>query len=144
VSEVTPTTGANPDLVPASAWWRRPIGVHLALYALVLVALSAVGPVNGLFTSDEGAYLVQLELLDDGGWAFDYPLAEADPEGTWFPIINSDQGSGGERFPYVKHPLYVHLLDASTGPHRHALRSQDPPQHRPPPALGHFSSPKRS
>jgi hypothetical protein len=115
VSEVTPTTGANPDLVPASAWWRRPVGVHLALYALVLVALSAVGPVNGLFTSDEGAYLVQLELLDDGGWAFDYPLAEADPEGTWLPIINSDQGSGGEWFPYVKHPLYVHLLDASTG-----------------------------
>jgi hypothetical protein len=94
--------------------WGRGLPVHLVAYGLLLLALLAVGPVSSSFTSDEGAYLLQVELLDDGRWDLEYPLADADPDGTFFPIINSDLGDR-EWFPYVKHPLYVWMLDASIG-----------------------------
>ena len=61
------------------------------------------------FTSDEGAYALQVRALQDGSWAYDYKAAPSTPRATSFPIILSD-GSGGHHYPYVKHPAFPLLL----------------------------------
>lgn len=93
--------------------WEQGLAVHLVAYLALLAALLAVGVADGSFTSDEGAYYLQIELLEEGRWDLAYPLADLDPDGAYFPIINSDHADG-RWYPYVKHPLYVHLLAAST------------------------------
>ena len=65
------------------------------------------------FTSDEGAYAVQVRALDKGSWAYEYKAAPFDPAGDSFPIILSDKGPGGY-YPYIKHPGYPLLLLGTT------------------------------
>jgi hypothetical protein len=89
--------------------WRLPTWVHfLALMGLLTVALSWVG-VEGVVTSDEGAYGLQARMLDQGRWSIPYSFTDLDPSGSWYPYINGDIGSNGF-FPYLKHPLYPALL----------------------------------
>lgn len=70
---------------------------------MLLVALLPLMSPGSAFSFDEGAYALQVQALDEGGWAFDYRAGAYDPEGRFFPVVLSDRGSQGF-FPYVKHP----------------------------------------
>jgi hypothetical protein len=91
--------------------WRRPLVVHAAVLAVLVVALLPLMTPSGSFTSDEGAYALQERALARGDWAYEYPAADLDPEGRYFPVNLADEGDGGF-FPYVKHPAYPLLLRA--------------------------------
>lgn len=64
------------------------------------------------FTSDEGAYGLQVRALEAGSWAYRYPAERYDPDGRYFPIVNSAHSEKGW-FPYVRHPVYPVVLWAS-------------------------------
>ncbi len=90
--------------------WRRPLWVHAAALAVVLVvSLLAIGP-HVAFSSDEGVAVIQARMLRDGhGWLYRYPLASMDPRGDARPFEHGDLGSMGVA-PYAKHPTYPLLL----------------------------------
>jgi hypothetical protein len=93
----------------------RPVEA-LALLVLLTVGWLVTGP--GIpFMSDEGQAELQVDLLDDGGWAYDSPFDE--PGG-----IDEDRSSAALRdqgfdevgaVPYGKHPLYPTLLRIARG-----------------------------
>jgi hypothetical protein len=85
----------------------------VAALAVLLVALLPLMRMGSAFTSDEGAYALQVEALAQGSWAYEYRAAPLDPEGRAFPVILSDRGPGGF-YPYVKHPAVPLLLLAGT------------------------------
>lgn len=92
--------------------WRAPLLLHACLLVGILV-LGAWYTRPGLgWTSDEGAAILQAQLLDRGTWFYENPLPEADPEGILSPFPIGDHGSKGLA-PYAKHPLYPRLLQAA-------------------------------
>lgn len=106
------TTADRPP--PVSGWWRRgwslPLWVHTAALALVLLAALALSRPGVAFTSDEGAAILQARVLEDtGGWTYEDPLAEIDPEGEARPFLRGDLGTEGLA-PYARHPLYPLVL----------------------------------
>ena len=93
--------------------WAAPLWAHAAVLALLLAVLFPLMHPTSAFTSDEGAYALQVKALDHGSWTYDYRAAPLDPGGAAFPVILSDSGPSGS-YPYVKHPAYPLLLQAST------------------------------
>lgn len=93
--------------------WGLPLWVHAAALAVVLLALLPLMSPTSSFTSDEGAYALQVRALDKGSWAYEYKAAPFDPSGDSFPIILGDEGPGGY-YPYIKHPGYPLLLLGTT------------------------------
>lgn len=85
--------------------WGLPLWAHLAAYAALLLALVPLLRLDAAFTSDEGAYAIQVHRLDRGSWVDRYALADVDPDGDWYPFVNSVRGDGGW-YLYAKHPLY--------------------------------------
>ncbi|MEM7326349.1 MAG: hypothetical protein AAF531_24905, partial [Actinomycetota bacterium] len=62
-------------------------GLHQALLGLVLAALLTITGSQAVWSADEGALLHQISsLADGGGWSFDHPYPEADPDGTRYPL----------------------------------------------------------
>jgi hypothetical protein len=109
-------TVVDPDVAASRPLFRRiwgaPLWAHGAALALLLaVVLPFMSPTSS-FTSDEGAYALQQGALKDGGWAYDYPAAQYDPDGRFFPLNQADRGTDGF-YPYVKHPAYPLLLRGS-------------------------------
>jgi hypothetical protein len=96
--------------------WRLPLWAHALALAVVLAALLPVMSPRSAFTSDEGAYALQVAALENGSWAYDYQAGRFDPAGDNFPIILSDRGPGGDShfFTYVKHPSWPLLLRGTT------------------------------
>ena len=93
--------------------WAVPLGVHAAALALVLGALLPAMAPRSAFTSDEGAYALQVASLREGSWAYRYRAGRFDPEGDHFPIVNSDR-QGARHYAYVKHPAWPLLLLGAT------------------------------
>ncbi|WP_208027902.1 hypothetical protein [Rhabdothermincola sediminis] len=89
--------------------WRAPLPLHLCVLAAVLVLCAWYTRPGFGWTSDEGAAILQAELLDHGTWIYDNPVPEVDPEGVLSPFPIGDHGSRGLA-PYGKHPLYPRLL----------------------------------
>jgi hypothetical protein len=85
--------------------WDLPLPAHAAAFGVLLLALTPVLRVDVAFTSDEGAYGLQAEALEDDTWEYDYAAAKWDPHGQYFPLVNSSR-QGDRWFPYVKHPAY--------------------------------------
>jgi hypothetical protein len=93
----------------------RPVEA-LALAVLLVAAWLVTGP--GIpFMSDEGQAELQVDLLEQGGWAYDSPFDE--PGG-----IDEDRSAAALRdqgfdevgaVPYGKHPLYPTLLRLARG-----------------------------
>lgn len=109
---VVDTRPAIVEAGPVRRAWGAPLWAHAAvLSVLVLIVFPLMRPTSS-FTSDEGAYALQVATLDRGGWEYDYRAAALDPEGGSFPIVLSDSGPSG-RYTYVKHPAYPLLLQAS-------------------------------
>ena len=105
-----PAGVGSPSLL-SRAWWQ-PLRVHAAVLLLVLFALLPLMSPGGSFSSDEGAYALQVEALEDGSWKYDYRAAPYDPEGRYFPIYLSTRSDTGD-FTYVKHPAYPLLLQGA-------------------------------
>ncbi|MER3453233.1 MAG: hypothetical protein C4344_06265, partial [Acidimicrobiia bacterium] len=76
---------------------------------VVLVALAPFVRIATPFTSDEGAYGLQVRALETGSWAYEYKAARYDPQGRYFPVIHATRSDRGW-FPYVRHPLYPATL----------------------------------
>ena len=93
--------------------WQAPLWAHVAALGVLLVLLFPLMRPASSFTSDEGAYALQVKALEHGSWAYDYRAAPLDPQGRAFPVILSDGGPSGY-YPYVRHPAYPLLLDAAT------------------------------
>lgn len=89
--------------------WGAPWWAHALAYGALLVALLPALHVDTPFSPDEGLYAVQVRTLEQGSWAYDYPHADIDPEGRWFPLENVTR-VGSRWYPYVGHPAYVWLL----------------------------------
>lgn len=92
--------------------WGQPLWAHAGLLLLVLLALLPLMSPDSSFSSDEGAYALQVEALEHGSWAYDYEAGPHDPEGRHFPVYLSTRSESGF-FPYVKHPTYPLLLQAA-------------------------------
>lgn len=94
-------------------WWHLPLLVHALLLVAVLAAIAPFLHLQDTYTSDEGAYAIQVRDLDDGQWEYRYAAERYDPEGRWFPLANSSHSDRGW-FAYVQHPAYPVTLLAAT------------------------------
>ena len=95
---------------PARRAWGRPLLLHVAALAVVLLALVPVVGPGASFSADEGAAIIQARSLSEGGgWVVEHPLPAADPEGVYYPLELSERGPDGTA-PFAKHPLYALLL----------------------------------
>lgn len=93
--------------------WDAPLRAHLAALALMLLALVPVIGTSSSFLSDEGAAVVQGRALASGrGWIVREGLPSVDPEGRYYPLVNSERGTRGFA-PLAKHPLYSVLVGAA-------------------------------
>jgi hypothetical protein len=87
--------------------WAAPLWAQAFAYAVVLLALLPVARAAGTpWTPDEGSYALQVRALQDGDWVFDHEAERFDPEGRYFPIVNSRRGEDGW-YVYPQHPAYV-------------------------------------
>ncbi len=94
----------------ADRLWGLPVRTHLLGLALVLVALVPVVGTASSFLSDEGAAVIQGRSLASGrGWIVPEPLPAVDPDGRYYPLVNSDRGTRGFA-PLAKHPAYSVLV----------------------------------
>jgi hypothetical protein len=100
--------------------WKAPLWAHAGVLAVIVLALFPVMRPTSAFTSDEGAYALQVAALDAGSWVYDYRALPLDPQASAFPIVLSDSGPDGY-YPYVKHPAYPLLLQASSAVLGHTL-----------------------
>ncbi|MGH3117602.1 MAG: hypothetical protein ACRDQ2_10945 [Gaiellales bacterium] len=92
---------------------RRRLAVHLAAYAMILMALAPFMHLDTAWSVDEGLYVYQVRALQQGDWKLEYWAESIDPDGRWFPLKNHQPGEGGF-FPYIKSPAYPLLLWAVT------------------------------
>lgn len=84
--------------------------MHVALLlALLLLQRSVLDLAHGSFTSDEGAYGLQVQALREGRWDIDDPFLDesTDPPRTAFPNFTVQDGTV---YPYVQHPLWPQVL----------------------------------
>lgn len=87
----------------------RPLWVHVLALGLVLVALVPVVGLEATFLPDEGAAVLQAELVDQGTWTAPHPYPEVDPDGESHPIRNALEGEQGWA-PLAKHPIWAWSL----------------------------------
>ena len=112
-ANVIDTGPAIVEAGPVRRVWGAPLWAHAAALAVLVLALLPLMRPTSAFTSDEGAYALQVAALENGSWVYDYRAAPLDPEGRAFPIVLSDSGPEGS-YTYVKHPAYPVLLQASS------------------------------
>jgi hypothetical protein len=96
-----------PDAAPAEpdrASGRRLL-VHIAIYALALLAFLPFMRVNTGWSVDEGLYVYQVRALQQGHWNLDYWASAIDPDGRWFPL-NRNEKVDDSYYPYMKTPTY--------------------------------------
>ena len=109
----TGPTAVRPGATLVRRAWDLPLWAHAAALTVVLVALLPLMNPTSSFTSDEGAYALQVDSLRSGTWEYDYKAAPLDPDGSYFPIILGD-GTPDRYYPYVKHPVFSLLLVGTT------------------------------
>lgn len=100
-------TTVEPDTPPTTG--STSLMAHALGYLLVLVAVTAILPVDGSLGADDGAYGGQVYALQNGSWALERPLPVVDAANEgWF---NSAITSAGP-LPYTSNPGYALLLTA--------------------------------
>lgn len=85
---------------------------HLVPIGLLLILGSFFVGHDGYVFIDEAALLAQVELVVDGSWTADRPLAEVDPDGAYAPMARSTLTDDGFA-PFPNHPLHVLLASAA-------------------------------
>lgn len=78
----------------------------------MLTGALLVAGFDGVFSSDEGAGILQARAVDDG-WSIQHPFPEVDPEGRWHPLEKSARTNDGGYAPLPKKPLYSVLNAAA-------------------------------
>jgi hypothetical protein len=109
---VAPARGpAPPDASPSrSIATTARLLAHVVALAVVLLCLVPLLDNGAPASTDEGATLGQLHVLDTRGtWSTVHPAADLDPTGRWFPMPNSDR-DGARWFPLPKHPAWIEVL----------------------------------
>jgi hypothetical protein len=86
---------------------------HLGPIALLLVLGSFFVGHDGYVFIDEAALLAQVDLVADGSWTAERPLAEVDPGGDYAPMARSTLTDDGFA-PFPNHPLHVVLATAAS------------------------------
>lgn len=86
---------------------------HLGPIALLLVVSSFLVGHDGYVFIDEAALLAQVELVGDGSWMAERPLAEVDPDGAYAPMALSTLTDDGFA-PFPNHPVHVVLATAAS------------------------------
>ncbi len=97
----------------AAPWWQRRLAPHVAALVAVLGLVLLFGQPGVSWTSDEGAYALQVRQLREGRWDLPHPAGELDPAGEWYPYGNSEPGRDGW-IPFPKHPLHPLVLHATS------------------------------
>ncbi len=92
---------------------RLPLLGHVCLLIALFAVVAPFMELDETYTSDEGAYAIQVRDLRDGHWAHRYAARTVDPAGRWFPLANST-ATDDRYFAYVQHPAYPVLLLAAT------------------------------
>ncbi|GAC1588015.1 MAG: hypothetical protein NVS3B21_03390 [Acidimicrobiales bacterium] len=94
-----------------TTWWRRvPLWVHVVMLTMLLVGTGEFVGNRSTFLPDEGAVILQAQMLSAGhGW-FERPqlLETIDPTGHWYGLQLSDHTARGFA-PFAKHPVYAVL-----------------------------------
>ncbi|MGI9602100.1 MAG: hypothetical protein ACR2QE_09460 [Acidimicrobiales bacterium] len=91
---------------------RLLLQLSMVVWAGILLAIMAMAPLDAGFSSDDGAYGIQVRsLVDDGRWALDrpVPVVPVDNEG----VVNGWRTTDGP-VAYPNHPVYIQLLRASS------------------------------
>ena len=84
---------------------------HLVLYALIVLGVLLAAPLTSAFSSDDGAYGVQVRVLSEAdSWVLPRPVAVVPVENEG--MVNGLRTVAGP-VPYSGHPLYVKLLQTS-------------------------------
>ena len=91
---------------------RTRLRVHLLALLVLVVATAPFLHLTGSYSSDEGAYAVQVHRLTAGHWDVQWSGSEVDPSQRWFPFENASQ-SGPRRFAYVQHPAWPLAMAAA-------------------------------
>ena len=91
--------------------------MHTVVYAVVLVAITAVIPLDASFGGDDGAYGGQAHALGNGGWALERPLPVVDEDNEgWLNTTVTPDGP----VVYTANPGYAivlrHLGEAVAAP----------------------------
>ncbi|GAC1586731.1 MAG: hypothetical protein NVS3B21_01080 [Acidimicrobiales bacterium] len=92
-----------------SALKRLSFRIHVGLLYLVLILSGVYVGTRSSFISDEGALIIQAQMLSKGvGWA-DRPslLHRVDPSGLWYPLDLSGRTGDGGFFPFSGHPVHA-------------------------------------
>lgn len=85
--------------------WAAPLLAHVAVLIVVLLGVAAATSQADSFTTDEGAYELQLRALDQGSWVWTSGTEQFDPDGTHYPVAYANQTEDGG-VPLAKHPLW--------------------------------------
>lgn len=108
LAEVSTAPARSPGIV--RRFWDAPPWKHTVALALLLVALVPLVGTSSSFLSDEGAAIIQGRSLASGeGWIVPHPMPEVDPDGRYYPLVNSERGRHGFA-PLAKHPAYSVLV----------------------------------
>lgn len=108
LAEVSTVPAGSPGIV--RRFWDAPPWKHTVALALLLIALVPVVGTSSSFLSDEGAAIIQGRSLASGeGWIVPHPMPEVDPDGRFYPLVNSERGRHGFA-PLAKHPAYAVLV----------------------------------
>lgn len=98
-------TTVVPDTPSATA--SASLVAHALVYLVVLVAVTAILPLDGSLGADDGAYGGQVYALQNGGWALERPLPVVDAANEgWFNSAITPAGP----LPYTSNPGYALLL----------------------------------
>jgi hypothetical protein len=91
--------------------WSARLVWHVLALAVVLVAGAWISDPGSAWSSDEGAALIQVDLLLDGTWSYRYPYPDlgGDVLDEAAPFEHGDVTPSGEA-PFAKHPVYPILL----------------------------------
>lgn len=107
MSETTDLTAAA---VPRRRGVLSALWLHAGLLVLVVSVFVALGQPGVAFFSDEGAAVLQAQILRDSGkWQYQPPPGSAGQDFALSPFVRGDRGPQGVS-PYAKHPLYPVLL----------------------------------
>ncbi|NNE74492.1 MAG: hypothetical protein HKN26_12570 [Acidimicrobiales bacterium] len=105
---------AEPDQRTRTPSWLRSLWLHAFGLLVVLVALLPLIGADSVFSADEGAAMIQVDVLDrTGRWSEASPFPLVDPQGERFGVHLSHQLDDGTFTYFGRRPAYTLALLAA-------------------------------